>query len=95
MRDDVLTHPRAVRASARLYAEIADCVACGASTVLVPTAASDGRQRLPVDPEPHPEGALVVRGGRLHTLRAGAHGSGEARYQSHFASCPFTARFRR
>ena len=95
MLDEVLTDGWRLRAPTRISAEIADCVACGAPTALVPTAASDGKQRLPVDPEPDPEGALVVRGGRLHAFRPGSDRSDVARYRSHFASCPFTARFQR
>jgi len=95
MPDEAFTEGSRVRAHACVDAELADCVACGATTVLVPTAASGGRRRLPVDPEPCAEGAFVLRDGRLWSSRPGAHGSDEPRYDSHFASCPFTARFRR
>jgi hypothetical protein len=93
--DEVINRHRTVRPAARVYAEIATCVACGATTVLVPTADSNGRERSPLDAEPDPEGPFVVRAGRAHALLPCQQEANEVRYHSHFASCPFTARFRR
>lgn len=50
---------------------------------------TDLGKRIPLDPEPRPDGNITVKGRLAHVLRAGEVPSADqARYVSHFATCP-------
>lgn len=69
---------------------MAKCSSCGAQIGWGKTLAGK-----PMPIEPHAEGNLVIRAGRIHVLSAGENSQGETRFRSHFASCPNADRHRK
>jgi hypothetical protein len=63
-------------------------------TVLVPPADSEELRRVPLDPEPDPSGAYVIRDGRAWPAGTFTEPT-EPRYSAHFATCRFAERFHR
>jgi hypothetical protein len=56
---------------------------------------TDLGSRIPLDPEPVPDGNVVLTlHGEAHVLRAGEAPTGD-RYVSHFTTCPDADRWRR
>lgn len=71
------------------------CKSCGQPIVWCRT---DTGKRMPVDPEPSPEGNLVLIAGELPTTRSvsrGGHQPGEPLYVSHFKTCPHASAHRK
>jgi hypothetical protein len=69
---------------------------CGQPMVWVITL---GGARMPIDPEPTPDGNIIFADSTWDVVRYLRKGEavpeGTARYRSHFASCPDAASFRR
>ena len=78
------------------------CDLCGARIVFARTLASEtgtGGKRMPLDPEPNPDGNVAVRRLDRRRLVARVLGKGESHdiyaeqlYMPHFATCAGTAR---
>ena len=72
------------------------CTACGASIIFVPTLASGGVKRIPLDAEPNEEGnvELVHEGGETRAKVLGPKAQAQenllavARWMPHHATCP-------
>jgi len=73
------------------------CAGCGAPIAWFKSDAS--RQIMPLDPDPVPDGNIVIRGGWAVVVGASLMGPtaepGEPKYKSHFATCPKASQFRR
>lgn len=69
------------------------CRACGKPMVFYLT--EKAGRAIPLDPEPHPDGNVLIRMGRAVVLRKDAVHTEEPRYRSHFATCPHAEEFRR
>jgi len=68
---------------------------CKAKVLWVTTTTGN---EMPLDPDPTPDGTIIVvegRGRALGPARLAELDPGVARYRSHFVSCPGTKRFRR
>lgn len=76
-----------------MIAPLGTCRGCGAK---FRWARTEGRGKpIPLDPDPVPDGNIVVTdGGIAHFLRATEMATGP-RYVSHFSTCPKSAHFRR
>lgn len=67
------------------------CKSCGARIIWAPTPAG---KHIPVDADPTPDGNIELRDGIAHVNQQ-ANLLGEARYVTHFATCPQADEHRR
>jgi hypothetical protein len=72
---------------------------CGARIFFAatpPTPKKPAGSRMPLDPEPNPDGNVVLRDGYAHVLRKDEQpAAGEHRFMPHFATCPARQSFAR
>lgn len=82
-RQELLDRPAA--------ASLSRCASCQAEILWLRTV---NNKAMPVDPEPVPNGNVVIEGETARVLRRGEEHPGP-RYKSHFATCTTPAAFRR
>lgn len=71
---------------------LATCRGCHES---IRWARTEARKAIPINPDPVPDGNIVVTdGGIAHVLSSTEMATG-SRYVSHFSTCPKSAHFRR
>lgn len=73
------------------------CRGCGAEMKMMPTASG---KKIPLNPEPDPDGNLVIFAGKAHYAsaeqqRAAREGKNVTLYSTHFSNCPKANDFRK
>lgn len=72
------------------------CSTCKVGMLMV---ATDHGRAMPVDPDPHPDGNVLIEDGVAHVLHGAelgkARAAGKALRLSHFATCSEPDRYRR